>query len=246
MISQAKFIKKVMSEITFGGRIPNNINKQRLGSIIETSIEEFQDNDDRMTLRQFIIIDNKAFSMPLYKRKRGVLLPDCIKAVTGVKLSNKQYLNSGAIGIMDADLNMHTNLSVSVSSGGYSILQAVATASYIDYIDSLSLNGVSYDFSEFSHELIIIGETPSADLVVEVYAFLCDEAVYSMPDFFKYVCGKCYEDYSILTSFSRQKLINDYDLDISRIEKKGQKMIERVEKRWDEQKSEGDFFVEWE
>lgn len=246
MVSQANFIKKVMSEITFGGRIPSKIDKMRLADIIENTIEEFKDEDDRLTVRQYIIIENSAFHTPLFAKKRAVMFPECVKAVTDVKLSNKQYLNSGSVGIMDGDINSKTNLGVNISNGGYSLLQAIARASYIDYIDSLSLNSVSWDFNEFSHEFSVIGETPSADLVVEVYVYICDEAIYAMPDFYRYVVGKCYEDYSILTSFTRQKLLNEYDLDISRIEKKGQKYIEKVEKKWEQQKSEGDFIVEWE
>lgn len=244
MTGQAQFIKRVISEITFGGRIPNKVNNDRLSDIMDNAIQDFKDEDDRCTMRHYIIIKNDNFHTEKFLNTRKVSMPDCVKAVTSLKLSNRQYLSYGAYNL-DSDLSRYSPISISMGGNNTSILQAVATASYIDYLDTLSLDTVSYDFNEYSHELIVIGQKPSNDLVAEVYSYVNEEAMYKMPSFFKYVCGKCYEDYSIVTSFTRQKLLNEYELDISRIEKKGEKLISKVEKEWEAQKGESDFIVEW-
>ena len=243
MIDQAKFVKKVISEITFGGRLPNKINNTRLSTIISNALDDFRDRDDRSTSRHHLVLKHGVFNTELFNRHRNVLLPDCVKAVTNLRLSHRQFRYFGSS--VDMDFNRYGSFSSLFTDQGSSLLQAIGTASYYDYADGLTLDSVSYDFNEYSHELTIIGQTPKMDLIAEVYSYVCDEALYSMTSFFKYVCGKCYEDYIAITSFTKQKLLNEYDLDISKIEKKGDKLIKIVEEEWEDQKGESDFIMQW-
>lgn len=240
MLSQANFVKKVISEATLGGRLPNKINGERLLQIITDAIDIFRDNDDRSTTRHHLIIKHENFNTSLFARHRKIKMPECVKAVTDLVLSNRQYIN--IVGGFDADFNKLGSISQQFTNGG-TILQAIASTSYIEFTNSLVLNSVSYDFTEYGNELSIIGETPRADLIAEVYSYICDEAMYAMPSFYRYVVGKCYEEYVIITSFTKQMLLNDYQIDLIKIERKGEKMIEKVEKEWDAQKGESDFII---
>lgn len=243
MTTQAKFVKKVVSDITFGGRIPNKVNNDRLAQIITDTLELFRDKDSRSTIRHHIIIKNGNFHTELFRRNRKVLLPECVKAVTDLVLSDRQYRHLGST--IDPDFSKMGTFTGMFTETGTTLLQAIATASYYDFANSLSLDSVSYDFSEFSHELSIIGATPRADLIAEVYSYICDEAMYEMPSFFRYVSGRCLQEFSIITSFTKQKLLNDYEIDVSKIEKRGDKLIEGVEKEWDAQLGESDFILEF-
>lgn len=245
MVSQASFVKKVISEITIGGRLPNKINMDRLSQIITDAIDLFRDRDDRTTTRHHMIIMNGAFNTDLFRRHRKVLLPECVKAVTNLELSNRQYTNH--IGGVDSDFNKLGSFAQQFAGSGQgtTLLQAIASTSYYDYANNLILDSVSYDFSEYSHELTITGGTPRADLIAEVYSYVCDEAMYAMPSFYRYVVGKCYEEYVIVTTFTKQMLLNSYQIDIAKIEKKGEKMMSAVEKEWDNQLNESDFILEF-
>lgn len=243
MISQAQFVKKVVSDITFGDRIPNKINNNRLSQIISDTIDLFRDKDTRSTMQHHVIIKNSNFSTDLFRNHRKVKMPECVKAVTDLVLSNRQYRYMGST--IDTDFNKMGTFASMFTNTGTSLLQAIASTSYYDFANSLALATVSYDFSEFSHELSINGATPRADLIAEVHSYICEEAMYSMPSFFRYVCGRCMQEFSIITSFTKQRLLNDYDLDVAKIEKRGDKLISDVEKEWEAQLGENNFILEF-
>lgn len=243
MISQAQFVKKVVSDITFGDRIPNKIKNDRLSQIISDTIDLFRDKDSRSMMVHHLVIKNDNFNNDMFRKHRKVILPSCVKAVTDLVLSHRQYRHSGST--IDTDFSKMGAFATMFLDSGTSLLQAISSASYFDFANNLSLDSVSYDFNEFSHELYINGGTPKADLIAEVYSYISEEALYSMPSFFRYVSGRCMQEYCIITSFTKQKLLNDYDIDVTKIEKRGEKLIDGVEKEWDAQLGEGNFILEW-
>ena len=241
-MTQGKFIERVIQEITFGGKIPNKINGERLNNIISNSVRKFRDKDDRSTLQHHLILPVSLFETEYFRQTRKVKIADCVKAVTDLKISNRQYLAWN--GNVDSDFNKLGTVSGQFLGGtGVSILQAVATASYYDFAQTLNLQTVSYDFDEYSHQLVILGSNPRYDLIAEVFSYICEEAMYEMSSFFDYVCGKCYEDYAIVTGFTKLKLLNDYEINVSEIKSKGKELIDDVKKEWDEQLGESDFIV---
>ena len=243
-MNQSEFIERIKKEVNFGGRINTGITDDRFVSIIDNNIDYFHENDDRVNMEHFLIVKNSYFNNELFRNKRIIKLPSCVKSVVGAWRSEKQHLNSFA-GTIDADFRKLNGLYGNAVGTGQTLLQAITTASYYDFVGSLTLDTVSFDFSEFNNSLYIRGGNLTSDLILEVGAFISDESIYNMKDFFDYTVGKCLEEFISVVSFTEQKLLGDFSINLTEISKKSTKLIEKVEKKHEAQLGENDFIVEW-
>lgn len=239
-----EFLDKVKGEVSMGGRIATGIKDDRYAEIIENSADEFKENDDRVNMSHFLVIKKSYFNNDLFRNKRIIKLPSCVKSVIQAFRGEMQNItNSG--GSMDADFRRLNNIYNNQVGNNSTLLQAIATADYYNFVGGLSLDTVSFDFSEYSNSLFLRGGDVVGDLILEVGVYLAEEDMYNMKDFFNYVVGKCIEEFVTITTFTEQKMLGEYGINVSELSKKATKLIEKVEKKWEDQLGESDFLVDW-
>jgi len=241
-MNQVDFIKRVKSEITMGGRIPDTVNTERLLTIIDNVELEFKENDDRMTMVHFLILKNELFKTPEFAAKRTIVLPDCVKAILGAWRSERQisYLSAS----LDRDFN-EVGTVFNTMTNGSSLLQSIAASDYNSFVNQLRLETISFDYNEYNNKFYVRGGDPRQDVILETATYVNKEVLYSMKDFMDYVVGYCLQEFALVTSFTEVNLIGEYRIDISKLEKRGEKMVSKVEKVWSDQKNESDFIVEF-
>lgn len=252
------FLDKLRSNVTMGGRIQTGINDDRLMELMENSINEFKQSDDRCNITSIMIIKHDYFAgTEAYIKNRIITLPKCVLAVTKCVRSERQNLGSYVSNI-DGDFRQLNSLYGGMSGGGVGgggggakggggsdLLVAIGRASFRDFVGRLSLDTVAFDFSEFSHQMFIAGGDLFADLILEVGIYLSDQAIYGMKDYLDYVTGTVLMEFVSVTNLTTITLLGGEKMSTLSIEKSATKMLDRIEKKWEAQQGENDFIVEF-
>jgi hypothetical protein len=254
-MTQKQFIDKVKYRATMSGKLNVNFDLDAIVDIIETSVEEFHENDDRANSEMYLIIRKDYYeNTKEFSCNRTMLLPKNVKAVLSTKRSEQQFrtMTNGSLFFgNDGDVISGGGAGNGIASMTYGekafsgATTFLAMASYSNFVSQLYLDTVAYDFSEYTHKLTILGGDLRSDLILNVAVLNDYEAMYEMKDFQDYVVGKVWEDFTIIATFVETKLMGGYKIDLSRLDKKGQKLIDRVEKKWVDQLGEADFITMW-
>ena len=231
-------ISKAKSEVSLGGKLPMPIESDRVLTILEECLEEFYENDDRATLSHYMVADTSAFV------NNRITLPKCVKAVMSAIRMEGQFVHGIGTGV-DPDFRKMNNMMHDFYGGQTMMVQAVAAASINHFVGQMRLETVSFDYSEYNNVFVLKGKKPIAGMVLEVASTLEPEAMYQMKDFRNYFFGKLIEENHTLLTLTEAKLIGGYKVNLSGYLKKGEKFVEKAEKKWDEQKSEADFLLEF-
>jgi len=240
-MTKDQFIVNVIDEITEGLTIPTSPNRKRIETIITNAIDEFKERDDESTEVEYIIIQSQMFSTPLFKKRRQIQMPECVKAITDFKIMGGPRYSGREI---DPDYRK-TNFNYASAQGNPDrMLTGVVNDFYQDHLRAFELKSIAYKFSEYTHMLTVTGRDLREDVVAEAYVFIPDQSFYMMKRFFNYVCGKCMVSFGRITGFAEGKLIGGYNISINTIKQDGEKMVDKVEKDWEDQRKNVDFMIE--
>jgi len=258
MATRAAFIEKVIEEITEGRSMPTAPKKSRIGSIINSALDYFWENDDDVHEFEYIIISSMAFETPLFSAKRQIKLPECVHAVTDLQEIGHQ--GGYQYGEVDSDYRQtNFNFHLALSGDSDAMLYGVVASWYADFMRNFVVRTVAYEYHEHSNALTIKGRdvrnhnkndisssnTTGSDLVASCYVHMCEENVFESNRFFRYVCGKCRISFSRIFSLTDAKLIGGLMLNMSEMKSDGKEEVDEVKEEIEKQKDTIDFFGEF-
>lgn len=222
MISKKSFLDGVLSEVTMDV-LPMNLPARRINKILEKCTGIFRDNDDRATTEDILFIQIKNLDCKIIK------LPEDVKAVQRLEMTS-----SGRNIVFGVDGRPVANRSY---EDGSSLLSYISMGAYSQLISQLNPKYVPYDFSEYTHELVLQG-TPDRNIFLEVARYIPQEDLFKIEDFEDYVAAKITKDYVKVNGFIGKKLINGREINFSSLNDSAKETISRLEKLWDEQRGD--------
>jgi len=238
---RAKFIDNVINEITEGKALPTSPSLNRIGSIIEEALNYFRQNDDYASEMQYIVISNRVFNTELFKQKHKIQLPDCVYAVTDVRKFGGKYLFMYQ---PDYVSPLYQNRFGFASNSIDNSLYFITMEYYQDFLSRFNYNAMSYDYSEYTHSLILSGGI-TEDFYIQAYVYIPEEAMFEMNRFFKYVCGRARVSFANIFSFVEQNAIGGNKINLRDIKEQGQGEIKEVKEEIAAQRDEADCFSEF-
>lgn len=224
MVTRKSFIDGVISEVTMDV-LPMNLPPSRINKILTKAINTWRDRDDRATQEDILFIDIQG-SSNLCKK---IVLPEDVKAVTRLELVS---INNSLI------YNIEGKQTLGSYAGGYggeeAILTYISIGAYEQLVGTLGARFVPYDFSEYTHELILEGN-PSSNIFLEVARFIPEQALFKMDEFESYVAAKITIDFRKVNRFLEKKLVGNRQIDFDVLREDAQKFLDQMEEKWDSQ-----------
>lgn len=200
-----QFIKDINSHITGACMIPMKLPKKEVVNIIERAKEWFYKHYEDSVMENYYIIDHRMFNNPHFKKSRRITLPDKmgngsgrIYSVNKVAVSGEQIVGgmSSIIKSPDSDFNTDkvmlgsTGRGTDTVSQGSDLLYYVVNEKLFDLARQILLNMVSFRYSRLNRQLLIKGETPRNNIILEVLETIDDCSLYSDEIFFRYVAAQ--------------------------------------------------------
>lgn len=239
--TKSEFYAEIRDTVSIDYGVGVTIRESKMDRILRDALRTFYSEYDGADEDQYIVIQKKAFRTPLFRQKRQIELPDCINAVYGLSEGNN-YLG---VGNEDKDYRKNRfQVGRAVLGSSQDLVYGIATAMYNDFVNQFDLRTVSFDYSELTNRLTIIGRTPVDDLVGRVSMNIEEGALYRDRLFFNYVLGQALKRTGGPLSVFDFKLIGGTSVNTSDMKNEGQKLIDEVMARFDEQRTDSGFWME--
>ena len=231
-MTRKSFIQDIINDVTVGGLLPLNIPTKRIEKILKDAIKKFHENDNRGTIENIIFIDTSK----LKNNCSVIKMPEEIKAITRLEHTS----TSNGVGFNG---DGYSTWNGGGRSGGYGygtggILTQVSIGAYNSLLKLNSVRFIPYDFSEYSHELVLEGK-PHRNLFAEVAVKLDESALYNILDFEQYIGAKLTLDFVKVNNFIKTKLIGNREINFDDMKTEAKDFITKLEKRWDDEMSDG-------
>jgi hypothetical protein len=147
--------------------------------------------------------------------------------VTRLEHTSSGIGSRDALGLIDETTIRHT-------TGDNDMLSYVTKEAYYQLARVMGVRFMPYDFSEYTHELILEGDL-KGNLFVEVSRFIPQEAVYTI-DAFKQYCGATITlDWCRANMFLKSKLVQGREIDWESLKTDATATIDKMGEYWDDQ-----------
>ena len=84
-MSELELIADINDEITFSGALPYSLPEKEIRRIIANDSKYFYDNWRYAIESQYLLLPPELFDSPSFKKKRQIILPDCVQFVVDFK-----------------------------------------------------------------------------------------------------------------------------------------------------------------
>jgi hypothetical protein len=241
-MTREKFINKVIDELTEGKSIPASPKLERISTIINNTKQKFYEFDDRSNQFFFIVIDSKYFETPLFKSYRKIKMPDCVVAIEKLSTLGSKFESYN----INPDYQKTNLIYMSALSGNpRDLVTGVVNTFYQDFLQDFIVKDISFEFSQYTHELTIRGRDMNQNCIAHCHIQLPEEALFEMDQFFEYVVGKCKQSFVNIMGFVKGKQIGGYEIDTENIKEEGKALITKIEAQWKEDQNNVAFFEEF-
>jgi len=235
------FMNEITQEVTGGGMIPMNLPKKEVYRIIQEAKKWFYKNYEYSVAENFYIIPNAEFETDTFNAKRAFKLPSAredgsgnIVSVHGCNLTtpNAGEFSTGSLGSDFAvdKLIFQGMMRGGEAAAGETLLQYVVREKYIDMMNSIFINPISFSYNPNSHILKILGETPDGDkhLVLEVYESIPDEDLFIDEIFIRYTTAKVKKQLGIMLTTFEYNLPGDITINGDAIKDSAEAELEAI------------------
>jgi hypothetical protein len=191
----ADFVKELADEITGSCMIPMHLPAAEVENIIKRARKWFYKKYEYSVQENFFVIPKATFDSTYFKASRTINMPDEVYSIFGVHKTNASSL-SGDVNFTEGDFsiermfagNMYGNAGTAGSAEALEYY--VINQKFFDLARQILNNPYSFDFNRLNHALRFTGETPTTDVILEVYETIPDCALYDDEIFFRYCAAK--------------------------------------------------------
>ena len=198
------FVNELADEVTGSCMIPMNLPKKEVQNIVKRAKKWFYKNYEYSVKESFVILPVSLFDSAHFKANRTFILPGMdpltggneIYSVYGCFTTGSRWGGTADINFTKGDFAVERMMMNSLYSGtntaaGAENLQAyVINESFYDLARQIIENPISFHYNQLTHELKFTGETPSKDIILEVYETIPECALFEDEAFFRYCAAK--------------------------------------------------------
>ena len=189
------FVQELADEITGSCMIPMHLPAAEVSNIVKRARKWFYKKYEYSVQENFFVIPAAAFKSDYFKSSRTINMPEGVYSIFGVHKTNASSL-SGDVNFTDGDFsvermfagNMYGN--AGVASAAESLEYYVVNQKFFDLARQILNNPYSFDYNRLKRSLRFTGETPTTDVILEVYETIPDCALYEDEIFFRYCAAK--------------------------------------------------------
>jgi hypothetical protein len=248
------FMIELADDITGACMIPMNLPKKEIYNIIQRAKKWFYKNYEYSVQENFLVIPEEYFVTPTYLSTRSLTLPGAaldgsgaVFAVYGVYPVGSYYGAGTDVRFTKGDFNIDRLLfGGMLGQGTYDIKSAenlqyyVVQQSYYDMARQIINNTISFNYSNLTRNLKIMGETPKSHLILEVYQTIPDCALFEDEIFFRYCSAKIKVSLGAKLSIFDYNLPGEVKLNADVIKSMGEDELEKII-----EEIKGDEGVDW-
>jgi len=220
-MTEKEFIKKLLDRATVHCQIPIKFNEDSVKSFISESAEVFYKRYHDASSEEYIIMELDMFQTPLFRAKRQVILPSCVRAITMLRETN-----TSGFGRFYEIAPDYKKLSYPLEGYGKSyagrsdLLYAVTEHAYEDFImTNFRLSTVRFSYNDINRRLTVLGRDPTNALVADAVVNIPLEDLYNSVYFFKKVLSEIYYHADMVISLIEFNAVGGYRIDGSKLER---------------------------
>lgn len=251
------FLSEISDDISGACMIPIQLPQREILNIIKRAKKWFYKKYEYSVKENYYHIPKSVFDTQYFKDNRTLTLPGAgvggggqVYAVYGLYDLASGFTGSG--GGMDirfqggSDFSMEKMLFRGMSEGSGAAEQAeelqyyVLNASLADMSRQILNNPISYNYSQLTGDLKIMGDTPKGDVILEVYETISDCALYGDEIFFRYVSAKIKQSLGAKLGIFKFAMPGNVEFDYGAIKDMGDEELEKIE-----EEIKGDEGVDW-
>lgn len=198
------FVNELAAEITGSCMIPMNLPKSEVENIVRRAKKWFYKNYEYSVQENFLVIPAAMFESDHFKYSRSFTLPGMdpvtgggeVFSVFAVLERGNTWGGSMDINFTQGDFAIERMLMGGIY-GGSKTGQAAENLQYyvinemfFDLARQIFKNPYSFHYSQLTHELKFMGETPKKDTILKVYQTIPECALFQDEAFFRYCAAK--------------------------------------------------------
>lgn len=235
-----EFIGIIRDYITINGMIPFTIPTDHLPLIIKQSARYFYKTYHEATESKWLVIKNE--DIVKNGLNKSIKLPKDVEAVTkletiGSNITSLRPYSYRPNILLTLGANFTSYLNGSFGGAQMNNIRDVediAIASFeIQQIQHLTRKFVNYKYNSLTNNLNILGDTNGRDIVLQVYTRIPIQDLYEDDNFLNHVLGTALVNMEILLSVVGFKMPGGVTINPATYEKKGQKLLDKIEKFMD-------------
>ena len=185
-MSELELIADINDEITFSGALPYSLPEKEIRRIIANDSQYFYDNWRYAIESQYLLLPPELFSSPLFKKKRQIILPDCVQFVVDFK----EAKGGSIFATIDRDFAEQKFIGSEIYLTpfiGESIMYRTVIFSFLDLTKGMMLDTIAYDYNKNTKQLGVLGRTPATSAVLRVFKKIEPDKLYEDELFQRYV-----------------------------------------------------------
>jgi hypothetical protein len=252
------FLEEIGDEITGACMIPIQLPQKEVINIIKRAKKWFYKKYEYAVKENYYYIPSSVFETDYFKATRTLTMPGPDPITGGgevYSIYGLYDLASGfnsAAGGMDIRFQSGSDFALEkmlfrrmfngagMSEAAEELQYYVLNASMVDMSRMILENPISYNYSQLTGDLKIMGDTPRGDVILELYETIPDCALFNDEIFFRYVSAKIKQSLGAKLGIFKFALPGNVEFDYDAIKSMGDDELSAIE-----EEIKGDEGVDW-
>jgi hypothetical protein len=226
-----EFIQEIQDEITVGCSLPFSVPKKEIERIIKYGEKWIYKKYEDAVEERYYTIKVSQLNDANFKAYRTIQLPECIYSVNTLTQINQGFGSSNPFSNM-ADFSLEKALFKNIndlSNSTEALMEYVVYESFIDLSQHMLTHPVSYNYNRITRDLVILGETPTSDLVLQVYNKVPLEDLMEDEIFYRYCVAKAKTQLARILGAFDFKLPGGVSINYDTYKEEGVNELEKLE-----------------
>ncbi len=192
----ADFATELADEITGACMIPMNLPSSEVEAIVNRAKKWFYKKYEYSVQENFFVIPKAAFESTYFKASRTINMPAGVYSIFGVHKTNASSISNDVDFQAGSDFNVERMFTANmygnagVAGAAEQLEYYIVSQKFFDLARQVLQNPYSFDYNRLNRALRFTGETPTSDIILEVYETIPDCALFQDEMFFRYCSAK--------------------------------------------------------
>lgn len=251
------FLDEISDEITGACMIPVQLPQREVINIIKRAKKWFYKKYEYAVKENYYHIPSEVFDTDYFKKHRTLTLPgpgtdgggevysvyglwDLASGWNGVGNGLDLRFKSGGDFSLERMLFRRMYDGTGAADAAEELQYYVLNQSLADMSRQILENPITYNYSQLTGDLKILGDTPQGDVILEVYETISDCALYGDEIFFRYVSAKIKQSLGAKLGIFKFAMPGNVEFDYGAIKDMGDEELAAIE-----EEIKGDEGVDW-
>jgi hypothetical protein len=252
------FLEEIGDDITGACMIPIQLPQKEILNIIKRAKKWFYKKYEYSVKENYYHVPKDVFQTDYFKTHRTLTMPgpdpvngggevysifgvyDLASGFNGVGGGLDVRFQSGSDFALEKMLFRRMYSGAGMSEAAEELQYYVLNASLVDMARTILENPISFNYSQLTGDLKILGDTPKGDVILHVYETIQDCALYNDEIFFRYVSAKIKQSLGAKLGIFKFALPGNVEFDYDAIKSMGDDELAAIE-----EEIKGDEGVDW-